>query len=161
MGQNFDDYSDFQQKAWGLWNYGKHSTLKLFILSVLQIDLRNLEEYKILFTVIKEKKMKHHSKASISDSGPSTNKKIIFLSSLNKLSNVLITNTGDPLILRFQNSWSPLFCDSVSGPNFVNSPPFHDFQKKFKNIFSNFYKKLMYIFCCCVLFSMWILRFPS
>ena len=26
MGQNFDDFPDFQQKARGLWNYEKHWT---------------------------------------------------------------------------------------------------------------------------------------
>ena len=40
----------------------------------------------------------------------------------------LIQGRG-PLISWFQNSWSPLFRDLVSGTNFVNSPPFHDFQK--------------------------------
>ena len=60
----------------------------------------------------------------------------------------LFANTGDPRISWFQNSWSSLFNDSVSGTNFMNSPPFRDFQKK-----------IIYIFCCCVLFSIWILRF--
>ena len=40
------------------------------------------------------------------------------------------SNTGDPRISWFQNSWSSLFHDSVLGTNFVNFPPFHDFQKK-------------------------------
>jgi hypothetical protein len=57
-------------------------------------------------------------------------------------------NTGDPRISWFQNSWSSLFHDSVSGTNFVNSPPFQDFPKKMRHIL-----------CCCVLFSIWILRF--
>ena len=39
--------------------------------------------------------------------------------------------------------------------NFVNSPPFHDFQKKkikkFSRKNSQFYKRLISIFCCCLL----------
>ena len=54
-------------------------------------------------------------------------------------------STGDPRISWFQNSWSLLFRDSVSGTNFVNSSPFHDFQKK--TLKKNYYKKLIYIFC--------------
>ena len=47
---------------------------------------------------------------------------------------------------------------------FVNSPPFHHFQKK-KNqnqkLFSQFYKRLISIFCCCLLSLIWILRFSG
>ena len=43
---------------------------------------------------------------------------------------IFIVNTGGPRISWFQNSWSPLFRDSVSGLNFVNSLPFWDFELK-------------------------------
>ena len=40
-------------------------------------------------------------------------------------------NSGDPQIfLWFYDLWFPLFHDTVSEPNFVNSLPFHDFEKK-------------------------------
>jgi hypothetical protein len=72
-------------------------------------------------------------------------------------------STWDPCISWFQNSWLSLFCDSVSGTNFLNFQPFHDFQKKNqKKIFfflSNFYKKLIYIFFNVWIF--WLLRMMS
>ena len=48
--------------------------------------------------------------------------------------------TVDPLISWFHNLWSPLFHDSVSGLNFVNSSLFHELKKK-KNwiFFSSFF----------------------
>ena len=55
----------------------------------MQIYLRNLEENKIMFTVIKEKN--ETSFKSFNIWLKTKFKKIIFLSSLNKLSNVLIT----------------------------------------------------------------------
>ena len=39
---------------------------------------------------------------------------------------------GGPRISWFHNSWSPLFRDYVLGTNFVKSPPFRDFEKKFQ-----------------------------
>ena len=48
-------------------------------------------------------------------------------------------DTGGLQISWFHNSWSPLFRDSVTGLNFVNSSPFHYFEK-IKN------QKLIFIF---------------
>ena len=56
--------------------------------------------------------------------------------------------TGDPHILWFHNSWSPLFRDSVSGLNFVNSSLFCDFKNKKckKKFLINFQKNLQIFF---------------
>ena len=55
------------------------------------------------------------------------------------------SNTGGPRISWFQNSWSPLFRDLVSGTISWKSPLFRDFKSKKKNwkfykneIFANF-----------------------
>ena len=47
-------------------------------------------------------------------------------------------STWDPCISWFQNSWLSLFFYSVSGTNFLNFQPFHDFQKKNSKFFLTF-----------------------
>ena len=61
---------------------------------------------------------------------------------------LMITRTGDPHISWFHNSWSPLFDDSFSGLNFVNSLPFHDLEKKIqkKKYFSEFWNIFLSFF---------------
>ena len=66
------------------------------------------------------------------------------------------TTTGDPRISWFHNSWSLLFRDIVSGLNFLNSPPFHDFEKKKSKIFFYFFGKLFWIFFSSFFFVLFI-----
>ena len=73
--------------------------------------------------------------------------------------------TGNPCILWFHNLWSPLFRDSVSGLNFVNSSPLHDFkkikEKKIRNFFDFFFHYLFVVFSLHTVDCIWwILRFP-
>ena len=66
----------------------------------------------------------------------------------------LFVCTGGPRISWFQNSWSPPFRDSVSGINFVKSPPFRDFESKKakkKNILEKFSGKIFGIFFSCLM----------
>ena len=71
---------------------------------------------------------------------------------------IFIVNTGGPRISWFQNSWSPLFRDSVSGLNFVNSLPFWGFwtQKKQPKFFR---KMFLFSFVLILILQTEVLNF--